>query len=244
MPNPTHIAIIHSHFEPGEVTDVVCNHVESLRSSDKQSIEKIVLLSGNRVSGLNHPTFDHAETIQIRELGDETRDESLPPQPVAALKAFRRVDTGQASLTGRKLFERVDAALRRAGLHPENSILHWHNHSLGKNAALPFVVSHLATTGWRLLLQIHDLDADHAPENIQHLLTETGARRASTLDAIRYPVHENIAYVSPIPSEENSPAPYAIMTTYVTAISAIVRTPPGNRASREAVVEEVLTTNL
>lgn len=248
---PSHIAIVHSHFEPGDVTDAVRNHVVALRSSEKHPVGKIVLISGNRVSGLSDARFDRVETVQIRDLDQDASSDPAPSQPVSRLKGFRRVDVGQASLAGRNLFERMDAALRRAGLQPSDSILHWHNHSLGKNAAIPFVVAHLATTGWRLLLQIHDLEADNLPENTRHLLLQTGATRAATLDALRYPIHNNIAYAGQASAHDNHDSMdhellsgYALMTPLMTMISGsipgIMRSPPGEPARRLAAVEAVL----
>lgn len=244
---PTHIAIVHSHFEPGDVTAAVRNHVVALRSSEKHPVGKIVLISGNRVSGLSDASFDQVETVQIRDLDQDASTDPAPTQPVSRLKGFRRVDVGQASLAGRNLFERMDAALRRAGLQPTDSIVHWHNHSLGRNAAVPFVVAHLATTGWRLLLQIHDLEADNRPENTRHLLRQTGATRATTLDALRYPIHENIAYAGQAAAHGNQDSTdhellseYAILSPLMTMIPGIMRSPPGKPASRLAAVDAVL----
>lgn len=240
---PTHIAIVHSHFEPGGVTDAVRNHVVALRSGENHLNGKIVLISGNRVLGLRDSRFDQAETVQIRDLDQDLSSDPVPNHSVSPLKGFRRVDVGQASLAGRNLFERIDAAMRRAGLQPHNSIVHWHNHSLGKNAAMPFVVSHLAATGWRLLLQIHDLEADSHVENIRHLLHQTGATRAATLDALRYPVHENIAYASQdTPHAHQNPMDQELLSAYalMTTIPGIMRSPPGEPARRLAAVEAVL----
>lgn len=248
---PTHIAIIHSHFEPGDVTDAVRNHVVALRSSEKHPVGKIVLISGNRVSGLSDARFDQVETVQIRDLDQDTSSDPAPSQPVSRLKGFRRVDVGQASLAGRNLFERMEAALRRAGLQPTDSILHWHNHSLGTNAAAPFVVSHLAATGWRMLLQIHDLEADTNVDNIRHLLRQTGATRAATLDALRYPIHDNIAYACQASAHDDQDSTdrellsgYALITPLTTMLSGsipgIMRSPPGEPASRLAAVEAIL----
>lgn len=239
----THIAIIHSHFEPGNVTDAVRNHVVALRAGKEHPVGKIVLMSGNRVSGLRDARLDQVESVQIRDLGQDASSEPVPSQPVSRLKGFRRVDVGQASLAGRNLFERIDAALRRAGLQPTDSIVHWHNHSLGKNAAVPFVVAHLATTGWRLLLQIHDLEEDIRPENTRHLLLQTGATRAATLDALRYPVHENIAYAGQASTHSNeNPSDHELLLRYarMTTIPGLMRSPPGEPARRLAAVEAVL----
>ncbi|TWT56011.1 hypothetical protein [Allorhodopirellula solitaria] len=240
---PHHIAIVHSDFDPGSVTDTVRSHVECLCSANHQdadTIGKVVLLSGNRVAGLNHATFDGTETIQIGGLDDDRPVEPLPPESTGGLKGFRRAASGHASLTGRNLFERVDGALRRAGMQPGNCVVHWHNASLGRNAAIPFAVAHLANAGWCLLLQIHDLEADQKPENIRHLLKQTGATRAATLDAIRYPVHENIAYAHSIATGKEPPEQYAMMTSWLASIPSIERFPPGDRAEREAAVDDVL----
>ncbi|TWU18162.1 hypothetical protein [Allorhodopirellula heiligendammensis] len=237
---PTHLAIVHSHFEPGDVTDAVRHHVARVRDRGDGRDRKIVLLSGNRVAGLDDPIFDQAETIQIRDLDHDPSDPSTPSLPDDRFKGFRRAATGQASLAGRDLYERVDAALRRAGLLPDNSLIHWHNASLGKNAAVPFVVSHLANSGWRLLLQIHDLDADQDPVNIRHLLAQTGATRASTLDAIRYPVHGNIAYICPVATDQDPPRRFVTLAPSLPEGASIVGCPPGDSASREAAVNDAL----
>jgi FMN phosphatase YigB (HAD superfamily) len=59
------------------------------------------------------------------------------------------------------------AAGTRLGGPPE--IWHFHNHSLGKNPAVPHLVARLASEGERLLLQIHDLAEDGRPENAANL---------------------------------------------------------------------------
>jgi glycosyltransferase involved in cell wall biosynthesis len=53
-----------------------------------------------------------------------------------------------------------------AGEAPD--VWHFHNHSLGKNVALPGAVRSLAESGARLLLQIHDFAEDGRPENYQN----------------------------------------------------------------------------
>jgi hypothetical protein len=55
------------------------------------------------------------------------------------------------------------AATDALGAPPD--IWHFHNHSLGKNRAVPLIVSMLASQRERLLLHIHDLAEDGRPEN-------------------------------------------------------------------------------
>ena len=55
----------------------------------------------------------------------------------------------------------------REALGADPDIWHIHNHSLGKNSALPEVVDILADSGARLLLQMHDFAEDGRPANYQ-----------------------------------------------------------------------------
>ena len=73
------------------------------------------------------------------------------------------------------LASRLDGELVGAGIRPDASILHWHNHSLGKNTAAPGVIRRLASAGWRFLLQIHDFAEDYRPENYRRLIDATTA---------------------------------------------------------------------
>ncbi len=50
-------------------------------------------------------------------------------------------------------------------------VWHFHNHSLGKNAFIPHVVSNLAEMGEAILLHIHDLAEQGRPEN-HHLIAD------------------------------------------------------------------------
>jgi hypothetical protein len=59
------------------------------------------------------------------------------------------------------------AATDALGAPPD--IWHFHNHSLGKNRAVPLIVSMLASQLERLLLHIHDLAEDGRPENSANL---------------------------------------------------------------------------
>jgi hypothetical protein len=63
----------------------------------------------------------------------------------------------------------TEEALQEAGFLPEDTILHVHNHSVGKNAALPEGLFRLAARRWRILLQIHDFVEDFRPDNFRHL---------------------------------------------------------------------------
>ncbi|MFO7905697.1 MAG: hypothetical protein R6U98_23775, partial [Pirellulaceae bacterium] len=64
----------------------------------------------------------------------------------------------------RTLLERMRTTAREA-LGGEPELWHIHNHSLGKNSAMPGVVAELAEAGEAVLLQMHDFAEDGRPEN-------------------------------------------------------------------------------
>lgn len=61
------------------------------------------------------------------------------------------------------LLEMQEAAAEALGGPPD--VWHFHNHSLGKNPLIPAVVALLASTGERLILQMHDMAEDGRPGN-------------------------------------------------------------------------------
>jgi len=253
MPNPINIAIVHCHYEPGGVTGVVQSHVETLRSGgadqtgadQETSIGKIVLLSGKRVSGIREQTLKLADVIQVPELdydseiGNVTETDTPSRSSLARTAGFRRAATGHASLVAQQVFETLDTTLRQAGLTPDDTVIHWHNHSLGKNAAAPLVSSHLAMAGWRLLLQIHDFAEDQRPENVAHLIRETGVKRLPTLDAILYPDHPNIALACLTSGDAEVLRRFGIARSRVVTIPNSVRLPATEMTSRETAMKKV-----
>jgi len=88
------------------------------------------------------------------------------PQPISPDLPVRVIDglgyaiSGDADSLGQRL---RSAAASELGGAPD--IWHFHNHSLGKNPAVPQIVATLAARGERILLQIHDLAEDGRPQN-------------------------------------------------------------------------------
>lgn len=78
----------------------------------------------------------------------------------------------------------VEAACRRHWGAPAD-VLHTHNHSLGKNSALPRAVAHWAKVGRALVLQIHDFAENSRPENHRHLREAFGG--LTGLSRVLYP---------------------------------------------------------
>ncbi len=86
----------------------------------------------------------------------------------------------------------LDAA--RSALGAEPDIWHFHNHSLGKNLALPGVINRLARKGHRLLLHIHDFPEDGRPLNYSRQLKELADGDPSRLSALLYPAAPHVHY--------------------------------------------------
>ena len=73
------------------------------------------------------------------------------------------------TVEGEAMGESVAHALAEGGFGADDTILHFHNHSLGKNMSWPGAIEVLAGRGYRLLLQIHDFAEDFRPTNYQRM---------------------------------------------------------------------------
>jgi len=176
------VAIVHCHFEPGGVTQVVQNHVNCLLRDTR-----VVLVSGPRTSGLRREVTDNVASLTI----DSLEYDSLQPHGIQGGEPAAAV-AGRTCAT-------LDQELRKCGLDPSDSIIHWHNHSLGKNAAAPLVIAKLVQARWRLLLQIHDFAEDQRPANYRHLIdrlipADSFDLPTISLDRILYPHNPQISY--------------------------------------------------
>ncbi len=172
------VIILHCHYERGGVTQVAENHVWALRESGFDG--RIVLASGPRQGGLSEMTRAATEQIVIEGI-------DYDPPGIAGGSANRR---------GRMIEARLREHLADLGCSPANTLLHWHNHSLGKNTAAPAAIRCLAADRWRLLLQIHDFAEDNRPENYGGLIHATGASEPPELDRFLYPVAAQIHYAT------------------------------------------------
>ena len=167
------IVVLHCHFQRGGVTQVVANHVRAL--ADRDSIDKIVLVSGGRIDGLSNQTIDATDQIVIDGFDYDSIDKKLDASNLTA------------TLTD---------ALNAKGISPQNSVLHWHNHSLGKNHAAPGAIRLLAQTGWRLLLQVHDFAEDNRPANYAEIIQASDSKTKQDVDNFLYPVANQIHYAA------------------------------------------------
>lgn len=114
-----------------------------------------------------------------------------PPEGcrVRAVEVVEDLAYGATSADG--LMTGVDQACRRhwgAGA----DLLHTHNHSLGKNLALPLAVRTWAREGRSLLLQMHDFAENGRPANYQFLRDGLGGEQG--LSQCLYPCGTRVAH--------------------------------------------------
>lgn len=215
------VAIVHCHYEPGGVTQVVQNHVECLPPE-----VRCLLISGPRVSGLREAVSQIATSIVLPELEyDAKRTDAIQTVPLA-----QRAD---------QLFESISEALRRQGETPARCVIHWHNHSLGKNAAAPIAIEQLAKSGWKILLQIHDFAEDQRPGNYRHLIEQTGHEDSNSIDQFLYPTHPNINYAVLTAGDAASLREFGIASQKTQIIPNSVRLPKTDVTDRSQAMRKV-----
>ncbi|MCG8450083.1 MAG: hypothetical protein MI725_10965, partial [Pirellulales bacterium] len=90
----------------------------------------------------------------------------------------------------------IQTVLSQCGYEPDTTLLHWHNHSLGKNAATPVAVKKLAEKGYRTLLQIHDFAEDFRPNNYRKLAAALTTGQVESLPAQLYPQAGHLHYAT------------------------------------------------
>lgn len=151
------LAIGHYHLNRGGVTRVIENQLLALDGAlgEGESHEAMILYGG-RCEGWPSNLADRLQRIRLRLL-------PLPELDYDSEQAGAKTD----------LESRLVASLQEVGFSPDDTIVHLHNHSIGKNAALPRAVWALARRGYGLLLQIHDFAEDQRPGNFR-LLAEAG----------------------------------------------------------------------
>lgn len=171
------LVITHYHLNRGGVTRVIEGHLRSLASlPSDQHPSRVLIVSGGRDSGW-----------------DSSLADKLPfPLQVAALELLE-YDSQQDTLTSvEALYGGLTSLLKRHGFRHHRTVLHVHNHSLGKVAALPGTLERLANDGWRMLLQIHDFAEDQRPENYRHLVECAGG--IESLQSQLYPQANHLHY--------------------------------------------------
>ncbi|REJ69273.1 MAG: hypothetical protein DWQ31_05225 [Planctomycetota bacterium] len=181
------IAIVHYHLNRGGVTQVIANHLRSLsRAIDEGDRWRVLLIYGGRREGWPEDLPRACPQLEIAraeipglDYDDGDGGEGGRPDP---------------SATAAQLASELLAALRHHGFTPGETILHVHNHALGKNVALPRLIELLAPELGGTLLQIHDFAEDFRPELYLRLQTALTPDHPERLPAVLYPQGSGVHY--------------------------------------------------
>ena len=172
------VAIVHYHLNRGGVTQVIANHLRSLDAAgDATTPESIAIFYGGRHEGWPDDLLSQLDALDVSLCVVEglEYDEDRVARP-------------------RLLAEALHAAFKRIGFVPQETVVHVHNHALGKNVSLPGALAELARREYHLLLQIHDFPEDFRPANYRRLSTALASGGAADLPSILYPQAEHIHY--------------------------------------------------
>ena len=171
------IAIIHYHLNRGGVTQVVANH---LRALDQQDISEprlgVALIHGGRCDGWSN--------TQVHS----------PKQVDVSMHAVEELDYDNVRPETDSLKMQLRSKLQKIGFEPHETVLHIHNHALGKNSELVEAIEHLASERFALLLHLHDFAEDFRPNNYRALTASCDADRSDSKSGLLYPQASQIHY--------------------------------------------------
>ncbi len=176
---PPAVAIGHFHLNRGGVTRVVANHLLSLAShatTSDQAPPAAVLLTGGRAEAWG-PHADELDAAGVRTA-----------RPTVAGFDYDELNPGDGGPDPLGLADRLETALADHHATRDATVVHLHNHSLGKNTSLPGAIVALAERGWKILLQVHDFAEEFRPANFLKLSAALGP------DANLYPQAPQIHY--------------------------------------------------
>ncbi len=174
------IAIIHYHLNPGGVTQVIANHLQSLDLAlDDNRNCRVAIFHGGETKDWNPPCLKSLRNIKV----------SI--HSVAAL-GYDAWPEEQPDSTG--LSDDLHRRLAEIGFDPAGTVIHVHNHSLGKNISLPGALHKLAASGYPLLLQIHDFAEDFRPEQYARISKAISASQRGPVADFLYPQASHIHY--------------------------------------------------
>ncbi len=151
------LAILHYHLNRGGVTRVIENQLAALDAVlNPAEPWNVAIIHGGRREGWNEDLAGRLRAIRL----------SLLEVP---LLDYDDVQPDGGRHGPADLLVELYAALGRLNFEPQYTVLHVHNHALGKNRCLPHVVPILAQDGYAELLQIHDFAEDFRPNNYRRL---------------------------------------------------------------------------
>jgi hypothetical protein len=170
-----HLFIIHYHLNRGGVTRVIENHLRGLATLTKSlQPRQVTIIHGGRKQDWSP---DLASSL---------------PFPCAEI-AIEQLDYDEDGGSD-DLKQALDEYFKPYADQQHDSLIHIHNHQLGKNLEMPTAMVGLAQDGWRILLQIHDFSEELRPANYARMLAHAGS--PSALRESLYPIAQHIHYAT------------------------------------------------
>ena len=171
------IAILHYHLNRGGVTRVITNQLLALDSAlDNDQRCRVAILYGGETAGFPDEFASRLNSVQL----------TLCEVPGLGYDDRTNADC-------RPLASKLRDQLRQLEFDPRETLLHVHNHCLGKNASLPGALIELIREGFAALLQVHDFAEDFRPDNYRLLNNALGG---SGLANVLYPQAAHIHYAA------------------------------------------------
>ena len=163
------VAILHYHLRGGGVSRVISHACRVLADNGHQ-------------------------TVVIAGEPPASEDISLPIWRTVPGLAYTNADARKGPENAPEALLAELLATARDALGGDPDLWHIHNHSLGKNLALPRIVNLMAHRGMRLLLQIHDFSEDGRPDNYRLLMNGLAEGNPDALGAVLYPQGDHVHY--------------------------------------------------
>jgi glycosyltransferase involved in cell wall biosynthesis len=150
------IAIFHHHLNRGGVSSVILNQLSALNNRAHDINIKVAIFYGGRTS-LRKELLEPFQDLNLELV-------ELPGLEYDSLRNDFSAD--------HQLADVIEKELARRDFDKSNSVLHFHNHSLGKSRAIVPAINQLAKSGHRIFLQIHDMAEDFRADNYHRLKSE------------------------------------------------------------------------
>lgn len=152
------VVLVHYHLNTGGVTQVIVNQLRALAElTGVLRPERVGVLYGGRKGGWPANLLDNLSSSDLTPF-----EVVLMPLASVDYDPLPNLHEDESAAE-------VASTLAANKFAPEDTLLHIHNHALGKNASWPGAVERLAKLGYRMLLQLHDFVEDFRPANYRHL---------------------------------------------------------------------------
>jgi glycosyltransferase involved in cell wall biosynthesis len=180
------VAVVHYHLDRGGVAQVIADQLVGLDrlarpdSASGQGIEvpeRVVVCYGGSRSAWPLDTGRSLRDLDVRYRVVEELDYECVAE-------------------SDRLARRLQAVFEAEGCDVADTVVHVHNHSLGKNPALTGAVRILAEAGYRLLLHIHDFPEDQRPANYRCLASALARPAGLSVPDVLYPQASHVHYAA------------------------------------------------